>query len=87
MKKGGEDYEKAIEEDSKNYELYIGISETLKKYGYEKEPEEYLKKALEIKGSKGNDLMMKGRTYMLLEDYDKAISNLTEALEKEEKFL
>lgn len=83
--KGMSDFEKAIEEDSKNYELYIGISETLKKYGYEKEPEEYLKKALEIKGSKGNDLMMKGRIYMLLEDYDKAISNLTEALEKDEK--
>ncbi len=84
-KKGLADFEKAIEKDSKNYELYIGVYETLTNSGYGKNPENYLKTALKIKGSKAYDLMMKGRIYMLLGDYDKAITNLKEAVDKDEQ--
>ena len=83
--KAMKDFKAAVREDDDNYELYIGISETLNKYGCTDQAQEYLQKALNIKGSKSHDLMMKGRVYLLLADYDNAIKNLTQAVEKDEK--
>lgn len=83
--KGMADFKKAMEKDSNNYELYIGVYETLKKYGNTDEAAQYLGKVLEMKGNGSYDLMMKGRAYLLLEDYDQSATDLKKALEKGEK--
>ena len=43
--------------------------------------QEYLNKALAIKGDEGQDKMQKGRIYALQGDYDNAVSNLSAAIE------
>uniref|UniRef100_UPI004056662A tetratricopeptide repeat protein n=1 Tax=Agathobacter sp. TaxID=2021311 RepID=UPI004056662A len=76
------DYKKAAEEKA-DYELYIGIYENLTKMGKEREGQEYLDAALEIKGDKADDKLYKGRIHLLLEEYETAASLLKEAAESE----
>ena len=75
------DYESAVKSDSSNYEIYIGIYESLNRYGMTDKGQEYLNKALAIKGDEGQDKMQKGRIYALQGDYDNAVSNLSAAIE------
>lgn len=82
--KGLADLKKAVEKAENNYDIYIGAYELLKKNNYGDNPEEYLKTALAIKGSEGIDFLKKGRIYMLIEDNEQAIENLTKAAEKGE---
>lgn len=82
---GFKDFEKAISLAPDNTDLYIGVYENIKKNGYTDAPEEYLQKALAIEGSSSKDFINKGRIYLLLEEYDKAIENLNKAVEKGDK--
>lgn len=75
------DFASAAAKDKNNYEAYIGIYETLAAYGRQGEGQEYLNRALEIRGEKAYDKMEKGRIYLLLGDTKTAVSYLQEAVE------
>ena len=79
------DYGKAVEQDEKNYELYIGVYEALTAHGKEKEAQDYLNQALEIKGSSAYDKMQKGRINFFLGENKTALSLLEEAAKAKEK--
>lgn len=79
---GLKDFKKAVKIDPENVDLYIGIYENIKKYSSGEAPEEYLEKALEIEGEKSSDFINKGRVYLLMDDYDKAIEYLNKAIDK-----
>ena len=79
------DYEKAIERDKNNYELYIGVYEALTAHGKEKEAQAYLNQALELKGNSAYDKMQKGRINFLLGEHKTALSLLEEAAKGKEK--
>ena len=76
------DYEGAINADDDNYELYISIFNSLNRYGYTDKGQEYLSKALSIKGESGIDKMQKGRIYALQGDNETAITNLKAAVDE-----
>lgn len=73
------DYEQAVKEDKKNYELYIGIYQSMSEHGMEQDGQKYLNTALDIKGSKDKDLLYKGRISYLLGDYKTAETDLAKA--------
>ena len=79
------DYAAAIEQESKDYELYIGVYEALTAHGKEKEAQDYLNQALEIKGNSAYDKMQKGRINFLLGENETALALLEEAAEGKEK--
>ena len=79
------DYAAAIENDSKEYELYIGVYEALTAHGKEKEAQDYLNQALELDGKRAYDKMQKGRINFLLGEQETAISLLEEAIKAKEK--
>lgn len=74
------DYKAAIKADKDNYELYIGIYESLAAHGQAEEGKTYLNQALTISGSKAYDKMQKGRINFLLGDIEKATMLLNEAV-------
>lgn len=78
------DYAAAIEQEKKDYNLYIGIYEALTAHGREQEAQEYLNQALEIDGKKASDKMQKGRINFLLGEQETAISLLEEAVKEKE---
>lgn len=80
--KGMADFKKALKDDSKNYELYIGVYETLSKYGMADQGNEYLQEALKIEAKKADDYMQVGRIYTILGDYDNAVKNLQKAIDE-----
>ncbi len=84
-KKALKDYEKAVEVDSGNYEMYEGIYQNLKNSGQEEEAVKYLEKALDIKPKEGADYAQRGHIYYLMEDYDNAKKNLDKAIDKNDK--
>ena len=79
------DYAAAIENDAKNYELYIGVYEALSAHDKEQEAQDYLKKALEIRGNSSYDKMQKGRINFMLGENQTALSLLQEAANGKEK--
>mgnify|MGYP003301621940 CR=1 FL=1 len=79
------DYAAAIENDSKDYDLYIGVYEALSAHGKEKEAQEYLNQALELGGNRAYDKMQRGRIHFLLGEEKTAISLLEEAIKGKEK--
>lgn len=78
------DYAAALEKESKDYDLYIGVYEALTAHGKEKEAQEYLNQALEISGNKAYDKMQKGRINFLLGEQETAIALLEEAIKGKE---
>ncbi|MGN1158147.1 MAG: tetratricopeptide repeat protein [Agathobacter sp.] len=75
------DYESAIQYDGKDdYELYIGIYESMKANGNSK-GDIYLDKAANIKGDTAYDKMQKGRIRFMAGAYGDAVAMLTEAAE------
>lgn len=78
------DYELAIENDKKDYEVYIGVYEALIAHGKEQEALECLNQALEMSGNSAYDKMQKGRIYFLLGESETAISFLEEAIKGDE---
>ncbi len=81
--KAAEDYAKAIELDDDNYELYIGIYQSLAANDMKDDGEYYLNKALSIKGDSAEDNTQKGRIYLMLEDTAKAEEYLKKALDSD----
>lgn len=79
------DYAAAIENDSKDYDLYIGVYEALTAHGKDKEAQGYLNQALELGGNRAYDKMQKGRINFLLGEQKTAISLLEEAIKGKEK--
>lgn len=78
------DYALALQKDSRNYELYINVAQSLLAYGETEGSTYYLNEALAIKGSKGSDNLYKGRIYYLLGQYDEAVTKLQKASEQGE---
>lgn len=73
------DYESATKYDGKdNYELYIGIYESMKENG-NSEGMNYLEKATNLKGDSAYDKMQKGRIHFMMGHYGDSVSALTEA--------
>lgn len=83
-KEGLDDYKHAVEEDGENYDLYIGIYESLSRHELDEEGQKYLNSAMEIKGKKARDSMYKGRISYLLGDNTSAIDYLEKAKESKE---
>lgn len=82
---GAKDFEEALKQAPEDYELYIGIYETLSGIESEKDRAEgYLQSALEIEGDEAEDHMQKGRIYYLLGDYDQAKTLLEKAVGEKE---
>lgn len=79
------DYEAAIENDKKNYELYMGVYEALTAHGKEKEALTYLNHALNMSGNTAYDKMQKGRIHFMLGEAEEAVSLLEEAIKGREK--
>lgn len=75
------DYESAVKEDKKDYELYIGIYQAMNQHGMGEDGQKYLNAAMEIKGDKAEDLLYKGRISYLLGDYKTAQTDLEKAKE------
>ena len=80
-KKGLSDFKEAIHRDGKNYEIYIGIYQSLSRHDRKEEGQKYLSQALEIKGDKPADELYKGRICYLLGEYKDAVTYLTKAKE------
>lgn len=78
------DFEMAEQNKKDSGEMCAGIYEQLMTAGLEKEAAPYLKKGLSIKGDKGPECLMRGKLYLLSGDYDKAETELGEALEQKE---
>lgn len=78
------DYEAALEQEKKDYDLYIGVYEALIAHGKEQEALAYLNQALEISGNSAYDKMQKGRINFLLGEQQTAISLLEEAIDGKE---
>lgn len=79
------DYNAALEQEKDNYELYIGVYEALSAHGKDKEAQDCLNKALEIKGNSAYDKMQKGRINFLLGENQEALTLLEEAVKGKEK--
>lgn len=80
-KKGKADFESAVQHGKKNYEIYIGIYESLSRHEKKDEGQKYLSAAMEIKGDKPEDELYKGRISYLLGENKDAISYLEKAKE------
>ncbi|MBE5890256.1 MAG: tetratricopeptide repeat protein [Lachnospiraceae bacterium] len=76
------DYDSAVDENRSDYEMYIGIYETLSASGMKDQGLAYLEKASDISGEKGKDHFYKGRIQLLLGNTDEAISLLKTAIEQ-----
>lgn len=78
------DYESAVKYEKSDYDLYIGIYDSLVAYDKEEKAEEYLSKALEIFGNSAYDKMKKGWITFLLGENEQAVTLLKEAVEGQE---
>ena len=70
-----------MQHGKKNYEIYIGIYESLSRHEKKDEGQKYLSAAMEIKGDKPEDELYKGRISYLLGENKDAISYLEKAKE------
>lgn len=80
--KAQEDFKKAVKY-AEDDEIYLEIYNSLNGAGYENEARDYLDEDLKKKaGRQAVNYTVKGRIYLLLEDYDKAVEQLETAIEK-----
>ncbi len=83
-KEAAEDFRQAEKNKKDSGEMCAGIYEQLMSAGLSEEAASYLEQGLKIKGSKGADCLTRGKLYLLSGDYDKAETELGEALEQKE---
>jgi tetratricopeptide (TPR) repeat protein len=76
------DFGMAVSREKNDRSLYIAIYEAMAANGLESEGQYYLHKALDVSGEKADDLMEKGRVYLLLGDTQNAAVTLQKAIEK-----
>lgn len=77
-----EDFSNAVAYHSEDYELYINIYKNLAAYNLNEQGEEYLNQAFAIKGDSAENLAYRGELYLLLGEYENAVTELNAALEK-----
>lgn len=82
---GIKDLSTAAHKADKDYDLYIGIYQTLKAYGMEEDGLKYLNEALNFKGEKAYDNMQKGRITYLMGDNEGAVELLKKAVDGKEQ--
>ena len=70
-----EDFSKAIAYNSEDYEVYINIYKNLSTYGLNEQGQEYLNQAFAIKGDDAEDLAYRGELYLLLGEYENAVTD------------
>lgn len=70
------DFDQAVSQDGKNYDLYIEIFQMLKEAGRTDIGQEYLKQALNIDKEQNKNNLEKGKVYYHMEQYDKARTEL-----------
>ncbi len=80
--KGINDYSEAVSLDDKNYKLYIAIYDNLNALGRTEYAEEFLSRALSLECNTAQEYCDQGYVYLMLENYDKAASLLSTAVEK-----
>lgn len=83
-KEAVEDFKTAEKNKKDSGEMCAGIYEQLMNAGLSEEAASYLDKGLAISGNKGSDCLTRGKLYLLSGDYDKAETELGEALDKKE---
>jgi tetratricopeptide (TPR) repeat protein len=76
------DFGMAVSREKNDRDLYIGIYEAMAANGLESEGQYYLHQALEVSGEKADDLMQRGRVYLMLGDIQNAASTLQKAIDK-----
>jgi tetratricopeptide (TPR) repeat protein len=76
------DFGMAVSREKNDRSLYIAIYEAMAANGLESEGQYYLHKALDVSGDKADDLMEKGRVYLMLGDTQNAAVTLQKAIEK-----
>ncbi len=76
------DYEKAIELADNSYDMAIMIYTNLSASGYDAQGRTFLQETLDLKGKSGDDYVGRGRVYIALKEYDKAVTDLQTAVEK-----
>lgn len=76
------DFGMAVSREKNDRSLYIGIYEAMAANGMESEGQYYLHQALEVSGEKAEDLMERGRVYLMLSDVQNAAVTLQKAIEK-----
>ncbi len=76
------DFDAAIDEAPKNYEIYIGVYNSLNNYNHPEEAVGYLRAAQDISGEKANDHYYKGRIALLLGNREEAVKLLELAVEQ-----
>jgi Tfp pilus assembly protein PilF len=74
-----EDFDLATE-DTRDYNVYISIFNVYDAQKMTVDGQEYLDKALEIKPENADDYYQRGRIYYYMKDYDKALAELTTAV-------
>ncbi len=79
-----EDFQSAINYNKDSGELYAGIYEQLLSAGLVDEAASYLEEGLKIKGDSAGACLSRGRLYLASAVYDKAESELSNALAKKE---
>lgn len=77
------DFEKVTSIKKEDYEMYLGIYDSLMNHGKPKDAATYLQKAKKIKGDSAKDYLYQGRIAYLEKDYNLAIEKLLKAKEKE----
>lgn len=74
-----EDYKKAVEAEKNNYELFLGIYESLVSHNKKEEALPYLEQAEQIEGEDASACLYQGRIHYLKQEYDAAIEALLKA--------
>lgn len=82
--KGMADLKEAVARAKDDYEIFIGVYESLSRHDNKEEGQKYLSQAMEIKGDKPEDELYKGRICYLLGEYKDAISYLKKAKENKQ---
>ncbi|MBU5471539.1 tetratricopeptide repeat protein [Falcatimonas sp. MSJ-15] len=79
--KAMEDFKSVIDLDKNDYDTYYGIYCALKDAGYEDESIQMIKGTLSINADDAKGYYNKGKTYYILNDMDKCVTELTQARE------
>ena len=75
------DFKEAIRRKGKDIELYIAVYDNLMAADMETEAVGFLGEATEISGNKPSDFTLRGRAYMLLQNYEAATQELDRAID------
>lgn len=68
------DFEDAVNNDKKNYELYLNIYQSLKEHGFTEDGKKYLDTVLEKStGKRYKDKLLRGEACYYMEEYDEAL--------------